>query len=195
MEALVEQVIEHQRRSTSSIHETFRAMPPVPSFIIVLLKTRKSQIPAPPQCVSCGEDDNRPMFRFAHIPPHNYSETMFTKNYFRWNNNLAWSWGKYGEMGEQALAWPCLCQVSNPTESFQQFDEQHQTALSMDFYNARFVEVPERGYTLLGDFPDLTNQRFFNDVEFSFHQSVDRELADSLISSGHFLQPLTERNL
>lgn len=66
IEALPEPFIKRQRKTTSSIHEIFRAIAPVPAFNSVVLNIDRSTLPTQPQRIGFGENENRPLLHLAH---------------------------------------------------------------------------------------------------------------------------------
>ena len=56
---------------------------------------------------------------------------------------------------------------------FETAAQQHHTGLSMAFFKARLVELRERGYTILEDFADPTNEKFLDGVRLPFDRIED----------------------
>lgn len=85
---------------------------------------------------------------------------MFANDYVRWTKKLAWLSGTYGRMCEHCLVGPYRGNLANTTEMFQQVTKQKATALSMDFYQPRFIYFRDHGYTIMKDLHDPDNQLF-----------------------------------
>lgn len=64
-------------------------------------------------------------------------------------------------------------QSDNPTELFLRYVEQDWIDLSMDFYKAGFVQVGERGYTILESITDTSSPCFFQEVKAPFCLAED----------------------
>lgn len=66
---------------------------------------------------------------------------------------------------------------AQPTAVFNNIIEKMGTEVSMALYTARFVEVRERGYTLLPDFTNPSNPDLFRDFNLLFGggNDVDRD--------------------
>lgn len=47
------------------------------------------------------------------------------------------------------------------------------TVASMELYKACFVEIRERGYTIMMDFDDLSNHDLFRDINLAFDVAKD----------------------
>lgn len=85
-------------------------------------------------------------------------------------------WGTYGGIREQNMVGPCYGGDFKPTAILNMVIEKNCTAISMEFYKTRLVEVRESGYAILSDFADPSEPEIFRDVNLSFDTANDAEL-------------------
>lgn len=119
------------------------------------------------------EDDIKPLVRESHIPRYHYVYSMFDLAFLRCTERLAWLWGTSGGLSDHNKIGTCSGEDAKPTTVFNRVIGKMDTAVSIAFYNARFVEVRELGCTILPDFAGPTDPDIFQDVNLPFGVTND----------------------
>ena len=84
-----EPIIERFHRTSSSIHDAFRGIAPIPPVTTQPVSSNGGAQSATTEPIVAAEDDVRPILRLAHIPRNHFAETFFNKGYIQWIKNLA----------------------------------------------------------------------------------------------------------
>lgn len=80
-DGLPEPFDERQHRTTSSFHDTFRDMVPVPEFTSSYLLQDAGPVTTVAQRATCPAYDNKSILHLAQIPRNHYADPLFSKNF------------------------------------------------------------------------------------------------------------------
>lgn len=116
-------------------------MRPVLDFKVAPRRSAEDGAPAAQARVLCQHNYKRPLIRMGHIPRNYFAETFFDQAFLQWTSNFACLCGRCRGFRKHLLVQYCREKPSK----FIRFALQNSTALSMEFFKARMVEVRERG--------------------------------------------------